>query len=92
MKDERDGKNYWPTNNGHSRMEVSMNSAERRMQYLDLYRQQLRRETEAMGYGQKTSYQTKSESRESTRPASWQLIPAILAILGLFNKQIQPSR
>ena len=69
-----------------------MNSAERRMQYLDLFRQQLRRETEAMGYGQRISYQTESERHESARPASWQIIPAILATLGLVNKQIQPSR
>jgi len=73
-------------------MEVLMNSAERRVQYLDLYRQQLLRETEAVDYGQRISYQTESERRESARPASWQIIPAILATLGLFNKQIQPSR
>ena len=68
-----------------------MNSAERRMQYLDLYRQELRRETEAMGYGLSVVYQPNSEGRESARPTSWQIIPALLATLSLVNKQIQPS-
>jgi hypothetical protein len=66
-------------------------STERQTQFLDLSRQQLRRETEAMGYGQQISYQPNHEPRENARSASWQIIPAVLVTLGLVNKQIQPS-
>ena len=68
-----------------------MNKTERQMQFLALYRQQLRRETEAMGYGQKIVYESNHEPRENPRSAAWQIIPAVLVTLGLFNKQVQPS-
>ena len=69
-----------------------MNKSENQMQFLNLYRQQLRRETQAMGYGQAVVHQPNNEERESIRLASRQIIPAVLAILGLFTRQIQPSR
>ncbi len=68
-----------------------MNKTERQMQFLDIYRQQLRRETEAMGYGQRISDQPNHGPRENARLTSRQIIPTVLVTLGLINKQIQPS-
>ncbi len=69
-----------------------MNKPENQLQFQNLYRHQLRRETKAMGYGQAVVYQPNNEDSESIRLASRQIIPAVLATLGLFTRQIQPSR
>lgn len=70
-----------------------MNSVERRIKYLDLYRRQLRRETDAMGYGQRISSEPIIDERlESARSASWQIIPAVLVTLGLVKNQLQASK
>jgi hypothetical protein len=77
---------------GHIQMEDIMNSKNRRMQYLDISRLQLRRETDAMGYGIRISSGSSIyESNIVVRPRSVQIIPDLLATLGLISKQIQPS-
>lgn len=68
-----------------------MNKVERQMQFLDLYRKQLQRETEAMGYGRETTLEANNRPSEIARPASRQTIFAVLATLGLVKKQIQLS-
>lgn len=61
-----------------------MDNSERHMRYLKIYRQQLRRETAAMGYGQPYGYQPDFDRQSRTSPAtSWTLVAVALMVLGL---------
>lgn len=66
-----------------------MDSSERHMQYLEIYRQQLRRETTAMGYGQPNGYRPNFDRQSPTSPAtSWTLVAVALMVLGLVSAQM----
>lgn len=63
-----------------------MDNTERHMRYLETYRQQLRRETDAMGYGQPQGYRPNFESQtraKSTPP--WAITAIALMVLGLVS-------
>jgi hypothetical protein len=66
-----------------------MNKSERHMRYLEIYRQQLRRETDAMGYGQPNGYRPNLDRQSRTSPAtSWALVAVALMVLGLASAQM----
>ena len=48
-----------------------MDNSERRKQYLEVYRQQLRRELDAMGYGQPRGYAPNTERQARTSSTSY---------------------
>lgn len=60
-----------------------MDKSERQMRYLEVYRQQLRREMDAMGYGQPRGYAPNTERQARTRSTSYWMITALaFALLG----------
>jgi hypothetical protein len=64
-----------------------MDKSERQMRYLEVYRQQLRREMDAMGYGQPRGYapnhELQARTRSRTRSTSYWMITALaFALLG----------
>ena len=66
-----------------------MDKSERRSQYLALYRQQLKRDTDAMGYGQAQDHVLSPKHRNhSTLPSSLAIAALVLALLGLASAQL----
>jgi hypothetical protein len=65
-----------------------MDYAERRKQYLRVYRQQLIRETDAMGYGKANGHEPNLERQRPISPASSrQFIPVALTTPELATSQ-----
>jgi len=64
-------------------MENTMENSEYRKRYLEIYRQQLRREMDAMGYGQPRESTPNFERQARTRSTSYGVIAAFaLTLLG----------
>ena len=60
-----------------------MENSEKRKQYLEVYRQQLRREIDAMGYGQPREYAPNLERQARTSSTSnWVIAAFAFAMLG----------
>jgi len=60
-----------------------MEKSESRMQYLEMYRRQLRRETDAMGYGQpKGDTQLIERQAQTSRRSSRAIVDVAVAVPG----------
>ena len=58
-----------------------MNNSEKRQQYLEVYRQQLKREMDAMGYGQRRESTHNYQRQARTRSTSYRAIPIVVFTL-----------
>lgn len=66
-----------------------MDKSERRMQYLEVYRQQLRHELDEVGYGQSKgdTYMSDRQARKNSS-SSLVVIAVALAVLSVISAQI----
>lgn len=61
-----------------------MDKSEKRKQYLEIYRRQLRRELDAMGYGQSRDHMHTVERQDRPGLPAWLAVAApVLATVGL---------